>query len=204
MAVVAGGVAGGAHAGDLLALVDVLANGHQQAGVVAVVGHIAVAVVDLHQVAIAAHPAGVGNGAAVGRVDRRALGRGDVDALVVGGADAAGRGPAAEVGGDAAGGGPAEGAGGQPGGPLLGTLQPLLGHRLLEGHGGEHRALGLLAVDIGDVCHHVGGAVLALGRDLVVTLIQIGGVGVLNVVHDIFHIPLLPHHGHGQVGNGGG
>ena len=47
MAVVAGGVAGGAHPGDLLSLVNVLPHGDRQAGVVAVVGDDAVAVADL-------------------------------------------------------------------------------------------------------------------------------------------------------------
>ena len=74
MAVVAGGVAGGAHPCDLLALVDVVAHGDRQAAVVTVPGHIAVAVVDLHKIPVAAHPAGVGHRAAVGGVDGCPLG----------------------------------------------------------------------------------------------------------------------------------
>ena len=160
--------------------------------------------VDLDQVAVAAHPPGVGDGAAVGGVDRRAVAVGNVDALVVGGADAAGGGPSAEGRGNAAGGGPPEGAGGQPGGPLLGAPQLLLRHGFLQCYRGEHRPGGLLAVDIGDVGHHVGGAVLTLGSDLVIALIEVGGVGVLDVVHHILHVVLPLDHGHGQVGHGGG
>ena len=70
---VAAGHAGGAHAGDLLALVHVLAHRHQQGAVVAIGGDEAVAVVDLHAVAQAAVPPGQGHGAAVGGVNGGAI-----------------------------------------------------------------------------------------------------------------------------------
>ena len=127
---VAAGNAGGAHAGDLLSLVDVLTHGDYQRAVVAVVGDVAVAVVDLHQIAIAAHPAGVDHRAAVGGIDRRTVAVGDVNGLVVG-AGAADTGVApSEIGGDDAVAGPAEAAGGIPGGTLLGAAELLLRHRL--------------------------------------------------------------------------
>ena len=69
MAVVAGGAAGGAHLCDVLALVDGAARLYQHAGAVGVIGLVAVGVVDLHHVAVAALPAGVGDLAAVGGND---------------------------------------------------------------------------------------------------------------------------------------
>ena len=107
VAVVAGGVAGGAGPGHLLALVNVLSHVDGETGVVTVPGDIAVAVLGLHQITVAAHPAGVGHGAAIGGVDGCPSGDGDVDALVVGGTDAAGGFPSAEVGADPTAGGPA-------------------------------------------------------------------------------------------------
>ena len=56
VAVVAGGVACGAHLGDLLTLVDMLAYGDDVGRVVAVVGLVTVAVVDDDKVTVAAHP----------------------------------------------------------------------------------------------------------------------------------------------------
>ena len=57
-----------------------------------------------------AHPAGVGHSAAVRRVNGGTPGAGNVDALVVGGSNAARGLATAEIGSDTAGSGPAEGA----------------------------------------------------------------------------------------------
>ena len=65
---------GGAHGGDGLALVHVVAHRDVEVAVVAVPCDKAVAVIDLHAVAQAAVPSGVDDGSAVGGVDRRAVG----------------------------------------------------------------------------------------------------------------------------------
>ena len=85
VAVGAAADAGGAHAGDLLALVHMLAHRHQQGAVVAIGGDEAVAVVDLHIVAVAA-PAVLRThyGAGFHSVDVAAVGGADVHAHVVG------------------------------------------------------------------------------------------------------------------------
>ena len=132
VAVAAGGAAGGAGLGDGLPLIDLVTRADQQAGVVAVVGLLTVAVVDDDQVAVAALVAGKGDGAAVGRLDGGAVGDGDVDAgmVAIGAEDIA----VAEAGGDPAVAGPDVVAVGKPGGAGHGTH----GHHLLGGlpHGG--------------------------------------------------------------------
>ena len=82
VAVVAGGVAGGTDPGNLLALVDMIAHRYQQAAVMAVVGDIPVAMADLNQVAIAAHPPGVGDCTAIRRVNRSAIAVGNILSLI--------------------------------------------------------------------------------------------------------------------------
>ncbi len=170
----------------------------------AVPGHVAVSVVDLDQIAVSAHPSGVGDGAAVRGVDGRPSRDGDVDALVVGGPNAAGGAPPAETGGDASRGGPAEAAGGQPGGPVLRALETVLRDGLAKGDAGEDRPLDLRAVDIGDVGHRVRRAELAGGGHFIIALVKVGAVRVLHVEGHAVHVPLLLDHGHGQVGHGGG
>ena len=168
----------------------------------AVVGDIPVAVVDLHQIAVAAHPAGVDHRTAVGGVDRRAVAVGDVDGLVVG-AGAADTGVApSEIGRDDAVAGPAEAAGGIPGGTLLGAAELLLRHRLGQGDAGHDLPLSLRTVDIGDVGGDVRLAVDAGGRDLILALIHGGVVGVLHRIGYILHIALPLHIYHRQVGHG--
>ena len=114
VAVAAGGAAGGAGLGDGLPLIDLVSRADQQAGVVAVVGLLTVAVVDDDQVAVAALVAGKGDGAAVGRLDGGAVGDSNVDAgvVAVGAEDIA----VAEAGGDPAVAGPDVVAVGKPGG----------------------------------------------------------------------------------------
>ena len=123
---------------------------------------------------------------------------------MVGGADAAGGFPSAEVGADPTAGGPAEAAGRHPGGPDLGAPEPVFGDRLFQSHGGENGPLRFLTVDIGGLSHHVRLAVFTLGGHLIVALIEVSAVGVLNVVGHIIQIPFLLYHGHGQVGDRGG
>ena len=82
MAVRSSDPAGGAHLGDVLALEHLIAHTHQHAAVVAVVGLIAVLMVDTNQVAIAAHPAGVGHNTTVRRHNVSAGLVGDVQAAV--------------------------------------------------------------------------------------------------------------------------
>ena len=123
VAVVAGGAAGGAHLGDGLALVDLVAGRNQDAGAVAVVGLLAVAVIHNDQIAVAPHaaggPAGEDHGAAIGGRDVGAVGGGNVNAAVV--AVGAKDGAVAEVGGNAPVYGPDKVAVGQPGGAHLGA-----------------------------------------------------------------------------------
>ena len=83
VAVDTAGDAAAARFGDLLALVDRLSRGNEQRRVVLVIRDIAVVVVDDNDVAHRALVARVGHAAAVGGVDWRAVGAGDVDALVV-------------------------------------------------------------------------------------------------------------------------
>ena len=66
VAVIAGGASGRAGLGDGLTLIDLVAHIDQKAGVVAVVGLTAVAVVDDDQFAVSALPAGVDDRSAVG------------------------------------------------------------------------------------------------------------------------------------------
>ena len=97
MAVVAAGLAGGAHQADQLALLHILAGAYQNRRAVRVQGGHA-AVVDDDGITIAAArrvPAGGGHHTAVGRINRRAVGRADVRALMAAvhpAADAAGTG----------------------------------------------------------------------------------------------------------------
>ena len=79
----AAGDTGGAHGGDGLALVHVVAHRDVEVAVVSVPCDKAVAVIDLHAVAQAAVPAGVDDGSAVGGVDGRTVGVGDIDGLMV-------------------------------------------------------------------------------------------------------------------------
>ena len=120
---VAGGVTGGADLSNLLTLMDVRSNRDEQLAVVCVECHKAVSVVDADGVTIAAHPAGVSDGTAVGSVDRRASGRRNIQALVIGGADAAGRFTATEIRGNTTADRPAERAGGVPGRTFLSAFQ---------------------------------------------------------------------------------
>lgn len=199
MAVVAGGAARRAHAGDELALVDLLPQGRHQTAVMPVVRLIPVAVVDDDQIAVPAHPAGVRHRAAVGGIDGRAVAVADVDAAVVGAAQQA---SIAEPAGEDAGAGPGERPGGIPGGPLLRAAELLLRHRLGQRHAGDHLALRLLAVDVRHVGGHVRLAVHAGGRDLILTLIHGRVVGVLHLVRHILHVPLPLHVHHRQIGHG--
>ncbi|MPN07035.1 hypothetical protein SDC9_154294 [bioreactor metagenome] len=204
VAVVSGGIAGGTHAGDLLALIDVLPHGYQQTGVVAVISHIAVAVVDLHQIAIAAHPSGVSHRAAVGGADGSTIPVGNINSLVVSGCIAVTEMPITERGGDVPGARPAEGTGGKPCGPILGALEPLLRDGVFQRDGGQHHPRRFLAVYIGDIGHHIGRPVGTRGNNLVIALIEIGAVCILHVVGKSVHIPFLLHHGHREIGDGGG
>ena len=87
MQVVAGRAAGRAHAADLLAAGDVVAVVDEDRRHVAVAGGDAAAMVDLDEIAVAAAvPAGAKHGAVGGRIDRRAVGAGEVDPGVHGGA----------------------------------------------------------------------------------------------------------------------
>ena len=164
----------------------------------------AVAVIDLHAVAQAAVPSGVDDGSAVGGVDRRAVGVGDIDGLMIAaGATDAGVAPA-EVGGDDAVAGPAEGPCGEPRGPLLGASCLPLGHRLLQRHGGHHLTGRLRAVDDGDVGGDVCLTVHALAEDLVVALIHIRVVHIFHAVRHILQIALPLHVHHRQIRHGTG
>ena len=200
MAVVAGAAASGAHLRDVLALVHLVAHADQQAGVVAVVGDVAVLVVDLHQVAVAAHPPGVDHLAAVGGHDVGAVAVGDVDAAVVGGAaeDVA----VAVVGGDGAAGGPAEGAGGRPGGPLLGAPGLDLGDGLGDDSLLLDDPLHLLVALVGDPGHGVGGAGHTGADNGGVALPHGVVVHVLDLVGDLRHVVLHLGGHDGQVGHG--
>lgn len=100
MAVGAGAVAGAAHEGDDISLADVLAYADDNGGVVAVAGDDAAVVFDLDQVAVAGDPACLGDGAGRGGFDGRAVVAGNVDAFMIGGADAAGTLTEAEGAGD--------------------------------------------------------------------------------------------------------
>ena len=131
----AGGPAGGAHEGDLLALGYLLPHLDQQLGAVAVVGGKAVAVVHDHQVAVAAFLAGPGDGAPGGGIDGGAHGIGNVRAAVeAGGAENV---PGAEGRGDLPGAGPLE--------PPLGPLDPRGG---AHGHKGGDRLRKHLAGEV--------------------------------------------------------
>jgi len=202
VAVVAAGNAGGAHPGDKLSLVDLLALGRHKAAVVPVVRLVPVAVVDDNKVSVAAHPAGVRHRAAVGGVDGRAVPVGDVDALVVVAGTAQIQIAIPEPAGDAAVARPAEAAGGIPCGTLLGAPQLVLRHRLGQRHAGDHLALRLLAVDVRHVGGHVRLAVHAGGRDLILALIHGRIVGVLHLIGHILHVPLPLHVHHRQIGHG--
>ena len=82
VAVIAGGASGRAGLGDGLTLIDLVAHIDQKAGVVAVVGLTAVAVVDDDQFAVSALPAGVDDRSAVGGGNGGAVGDSDVNAPV--------------------------------------------------------------------------------------------------------------------------
>ena len=172
MAVVASGISGGTHLGDLLPFIDLGAHVDQEFAVVAVVSLIAVSVVDDDEIAVAAHPAGIGHGAAVGGFDGLPAGTGDVDALVVGGADAAGGPAPAEGGSQPSAGGPGEGTGSHGLGPLFGAHGHHPGHRLGDGDGGEHIAAGFRAVQAGDIGGDIGHAVHACGEHAAFALIH--------------------------------
>ena len=88
VAMVAGGIAGRTHLGNLLAFVDMLSHRNQELAVMAITGNIAVAMVDLYEISVAAHPPGVDDRAAIGRVDRRTVAVGNINALMVGGTNA--------------------------------------------------------------------------------------------------------------------
>ena len=76
--------AGRADLGDLLAAPHGLAALDQQRVVMRIGGHPAAGMLDQHQIAVAAQlVAGIGDHAGIGREHRRALGRGDVDAVIV-------------------------------------------------------------------------------------------------------------------------
>ena len=103
MQIGAGGAAGGAHQGNGIALLHVVADGHQVLRVVGIAGHVTVAVGDFHHAAVALARSGPGDHAGRDRDDFGAgLGR-KIDAAVI--ADLAGEriGAAAEVARDIAG-----------------------------------------------------------------------------------------------------
>ena len=91
-----------------------------------------------------------------------------------------------------------------PGGTLGGAAQLLLSHRCLQNHGGQHGALRLFTVDIGDIGHHICHAIAAGGGYLGVADIEVGGVSIHDVKGNILHIAFLLRDGNSQVGNGRG
>ena len=103
VAVRAGAVSGAAHDGDDAALVDVLAYGDENGGVMAISCDEAAGVLDFDEVAVAAYPACLGDGAGCCGFDWEAVVACDVDAFMVGRAYAAsGAGTVAKVAGDLA------------------------------------------------------------------------------------------------------
>ena len=204
VAVDAVGDAAAACLGDLLALVDRLSRGNEQRAVVLIVGLKAVLMVNNDHIAHRTLIAGIAHHAAVRRIDRRAVGHGNVDALVVGGRASDAGVSVAEVRGDAAARRPAEAARGIPARALLGALRAPLGDRLGKRHAREDGALGLLAVDIGDIGHDIRRAVGALGEHLVVALIHARVVGVGDIVLDILDVVLPLGDHNGQIWHGVG
>ena len=201
MAVVAGAPAGGAHLRNVLALVDLVAHTDQNAAVVGVVGDKAVLVVDLHQIAEAAHPAGIDDLTAVRSHDVGAVGLGNINAAVEGGS--AKDVPGAIPGGNgAAADGPAEGAGGRPAGALLGAPCLDLRDGLLENILRNNLALNLGHALIGDLGGGVGPAVLSLGDDLGVALPHGVVIPILDLVGDVLLIVLHLGGLDGQIGHG--
>src|SRR5579862_6904298 len=79
--------AGRARRRDLLSALHRLAALYQQFSVMGVSGHIAARMLDQHQIAIAAQlVAGIGDAAGIGRADRLARPRRDVNAVIMGAA----------------------------------------------------------------------------------------------------------------------
>ena len=158
--------------------------------------------VDDHGVAARAPPAGGAHRAAVGGIDGRAVGTGNVDALMTAGGAADTGVAVAEVGGDASRRGPAEAPRCDPARTFLGAAGTLLAHRIGQRHGGDDLALGLQTVDVYHVGYHIAGAVFARGEHAVVTLVHAGIVDVDDVIGNVVHIVLPLRDLHGQIGHG--
>ena len=179
VAMAAGGAPGGTGLGDGLPLIDLVTRRDQQAGIVSVIGLLAVAMVDDDQVAITALVPRKGDGTAVRSLYRGAVGNGDIQSGVV--TVRAENGAVAKAGCDAPIDWPDIVPCGIPGGPLFGPDCDDLLRGLPQDSGRGDVALLFHTVDIS----HVGGHQRLAGD----TGIQHLGLALIHAV--VLHFPDL-------------
>ena len=194
MAVVSGRVAGSSNIANDLSLADLLADVGCKLAAMGITCLSAIRVADQDVITIAVGPAGVDDRARLGGPDGGACVRGDVGAgVVIGAPDRAGDVAAVDR--------PDVAADIGLGGRGAGTAEVVLGagqrsdhdlgvDRLDDDRLGEDGALGLIAVDVGDLADDLLQAVLSLlhnlliGRFLVVVDLGLGGVGDFPLLGD--------------------